>query len=467
MRKWLFVDLLLLLALVSHAQTPSWRSYTKLREFEGLYEYVNRATLKMAASPRDSLLYAIIAGSRYPLYPIEVDLFLNQNKDTVRFQRTSQGKVIAYTVGQQKFHQLSDTLRFPPQMWYPRLVGSDHPYVYTYQAPLPVDDGLPVGTLQSSGLNPALLATMVNKIVNGTYPDIHSILIIKDGRLVFEEYFYEYTQNSLHQLRSATKSVIAALTGIAIDKGFIKGVHERVLPFFPEYEVRNNSPVKQEITIAHLLANQSGLDCDIANEHSAGNETQMDYSADWVKYTLDLPMSAKPGEKGMYCSGNPITVGRIIEKQVQMPLPGFARHTLFAPLGITQFDWHFQPDSSSAETYCQLSLRPRDMAKFGLLHLNKGQWNGKRIISQAWVDTSLTNHSTIQNTAYGYLWWLKYLTVQGTRYDGAAAQGNGGQRIYIWPAQQMVTVITGGNFNRQSPADELTATYILAAFNQK
>src|SRR5205823_232324 len=112
-----------------------------------------------------------------------------------------------------------------------------------------------------------------------------------DGRLVFEEYFYEYNQQRLHQLRSATKSFISALTGIAIDKGLIKSVHEPVLPFFPEYQVSNNSDTKRAITIAHLLANQSGLDCDITNAHAVGTETQMDYSADWVKYTLDLPMS--------------------------------------------------------------------------------------------------------------------------------------------------------------------------------
>lgn len=173
------------------------------------------------------------------------------------------------------------------------------------------------------------------------------------------------------------------------------------------------------------------------------------------------------GGKGIYWSGNPITIGRVIEKQTQLSLPEFGRQTLFSPLGITQFDWRFKPDSSSAETFCQLYLRPRDMAKFGLLYLNKGKWPEKQVISQAWVSASLTNHSSIQNVGYGYLWWLKYLTAQGTRYEGAAAQGNGGQRIYVWPSQQMVTVITGGSFNRQSPSDELIAKYILASFTKK
>ena len=465
MNKCLLLTLLLVLSLTSQAQRPSFRSYQKLKEFQGLYQYQNRTTLKLAASPRDSLLYAIIAESRYPLYPIGDDLFRNQRNDTIRFQRDPQGKVIAYWVNQQQFRQLSDTLRFPIQMWYPRIGQSDQSY--RYHPPIAQQDGLRVGGLQQSGLDSTLLTTMIQQIVKGTYPNIHSVLIIKDGRLVVEEYFYEYNQQRLHQLRSATKSFISALTGIAIDKGLIKSVHEPVLPFFPEYQVSNNSDTKRAITIAHLLANQSGLDCDITNAHAVGNETQMDYSADWVKYTLDLPMSDVPGGKGMYCSGNPITVGRIVEKQTKLSLPEFAQQTLFAPLGITQFDWHFQPDSSSAETYCQLSLRPRDMAKFGLLYLNKGQWQGRQLISQDWVTTSLTKHSVVQNVNYGYLWWLKYLNAGGRRFEGFAAQGNGGQRIYIWPEQNMVTVITGGNFNQQSPADELLAKYILLGFTNQ
>jgi CubicO group peptidase (beta-lactamase class C family) len=463
MKSWLLVNLFLLLTLVVHAQTPSLRSYQKLQEYQGLYEYINRTTLKLAASPKDSLLYALIADGRYPLYPVGPDLFLNQSKDTVRFQRDTQKKVVSYSVKQQRFQRLDNTLTFPRQMWYPRL----SPFSYRYNVPTQANDGLLVGSLQRSGLDSALLATMVNKIADGTYPNIHSILIIKDGRLVFEEYFFDYTRDSLHQLRSATKSFISALTGIAIDKGLIKSVHEPVLPFFPEYTLQNQSELKQQLTIEHLLTNQSGLDCDITNEQSAGNEEKMDYSPDWVKFTLDLPMIDKPGGKGMYCSGNPITAGRIIEKQTHMSLPDFARQTLFDPLGITQFNWHFQPDLTSAESYCQLYLRPRDMAKFGLLYLNKGQWQGKQIISQDWVTASMTKHSVVQNTNYGYLWWLKYLNAAGTRYDGVTAQGNGGQRIYIWPAQNMVTVITGGNFNQQSPSDGLMATYILAAFNKK
>ena len=226
------------------------------------------------------------------------------------------------------------------------------------------------------------------------------------------------------------------------------------------------SDAKQRITIEDLLTNQTGLDCDISNEKSEGNETKMDYSDDWVRFTLDLPMIDTPGGKGMYCSGNPVTLGRIIEKATKMPLPDFAVKNLFAPLGVDRFHWNFHPDKSNAEDYCQLYLRPRDMAKFGLLYLDKGLWNGQQVVSSDWVTQSVEKHSVVQGVNYGYLWWLKYLDADGVRYYGVAAQGNGGQKIYIWEQQNMVTVITGGNYNVKSPSDELISKFILPAFNR-
>jgi CubicO group peptidase (beta-lactamase class C family) len=209
------------------------------------------------------------------------------------------------------------------------------------------------------------------------------------------------------------------------------------------------------------------LDCDISDSKSVGNETVMDYSDDWVKFTLDLPMIDAPGGIGRYCSGNPVTLGRIVEKTAKMPLLDFAEKNLFAPLGFKNYKWNFKPDKSSAENYCQIYLTPREMAKFGLLYLNNGNWKGKQIISSDFVKQSFEKHSTIQGVDYGYLWWLKYLDAGETRYYTKAAQGNGGQRIYILQEQNMVAVITGGNYNSQSPSDELMKKYILPAFNKK
>jgi CubicO group peptidase (beta-lactamase class C family) len=441
-------------------------SYSQLKEFEGLYEYVNETTIKIAASPKDTLLYAIINESKYPLKPAGKDLFLNMSKEEIRFLRNNSNAITSFISGKDTFSLLSKKVSFPKEMWYPRLnVPMDFKYIY--QQPKNDKDGLNTGNLNNSGLDKALLNDMMQKIINGTYPNVHSVLIIKDGKLVFEEYFYGYNKTKLHELRSATKSFVSALTGIAIDKGFIRSKNETVLSYFPEYTLKNNSDAKKRITIENLLTNQSGLDCDISNPKSEGSETAMDYSDDWVKFTLDLPMIDSTGGKGMYCSGNPITLGRIIEKSTKEILPEFAKQTLFKEIGIKNFEWSFKPDKSSAETFCQIYLNSRDMAKFGLLYLANGVWNGKQVISSDWVQQSLTKQSVVQDVDYGYLWWIKYLDVDGVRYYGKAAQGNGGQKIYIWKEQNMVTVITGGNFNSQSPSDELIKKYILPSFNKK
>lgn len=465
MKKLHLLILCLATSLAGIAQQPYPVTYQQLKEFQGVYEYTNNTTLTLAASPKDTLLYAVIGESKYPLTPDEQDLFLDGTKNKVQFFRDKARRVTGYSVRNDTFRLLHNKVSLPTAFWYAR-PESERKKGYTYQQPAALHDGLQTGDAATAGLDATLLADMMQQIIGGTYKDVHSILIIKDGKLVFEEYFYQYNRDSLHELRSVTKSFISALTGIAIDKGFINSKDDKVLSFFPEYTLGHLTESKKKITVENLLANQSGLDCDISNGKAAGNETQMGYSPDWVKYTLDLPMSDTPGGKGQYCSGNPITLGRIIEKTTKKPLPDFARQQLFSPLGIKRFKWHFVPDQSSAETFCQLYLRPRDIARFGLLYLQHGQWNGQQIIPTDWVSQSLERHATVQNNGYGYLWWIKYLNVNGKKYYNRSAQGNGGQRICIWPDQNMVTVITAGSYNAQSSSDELIARYVLPAFSK-
>ena len=453
---------------VIHPQTTQEYvlTYSQLKEYEGMYEYLNNATLKIAASPKDTILYAIINESKYKLTPVKKDHYLDMTKNKIQFFRNTKNKIAGYYSGNDTLKILNNKVKFPKEIWYPRL-STTTTNKYTYHHPKPIKDGLNTANLDKTGLDRNLLHEMMQKIIDGKYPNVHSILIIKDGKLVFEEYFYEHNINKLHELRSATKSFISALTGIAIDKGFIKSKNETVLSYFPEYTIENNSDSKEKITIENLLTNQSGLDCDVSNPNSVGNETTMNNTNDWIKFTLNLPIIDSAGGKGMYCSGNPITLGRIIEKVTKQTLPEFAKQNLFHPLGIKNFVWNFKPDKSSVETFCQVYLTSRDMAKFGLLYLNNGIWNNNQVISKNWVEQSLKKHSVVQGVNYGYLWWNKYLDADGVRYYSYGAQGNGGQKIYIWKEQNMVTVITGGNYNSQSPSDELLKKYILPVFNKK
>jgi len=441
--------------------------YEQLKAYEGLYEFSNHTTLKIAASPIDSTLYAIISQSRYKLKYKEKDVFLDNANSPVTFLRGKTGAISGYTSNEGTFKLISHDVHFPAQMWYPRAVPDPKNFVYNYIKPEQLNDGLGTANLDGSGLDPKLLATMMHKIVAGQYPNVHSVLIIKNKKLVFEEYFYEYTRDTLQEMRSASKSVVSALAGIAIHQGLIKSVHEKLSALLPEYHFANPSPLKEQITLKDLLDNQSSVNYDEAWDKSMGNENDMGFSNDWVKYTFDLPMLDTPGVKGRYNSGNPITVGYIIEKHAGMKMYDYAAKNLFGPLGITDFEWNFKPDRSNSDNFCQVRLTPRDMAKFGLLFFNNGLWQGKQVIPAEWVAESTAKQSVVQGVDYGYFWWLKYLDAGSVRYHSFAAQGNGGQKIYVFRELDMIVVTTGGNYNTQSPADELIKTYVLPAFNKQ
>jgi len=463
MKRAVFVLISVFIVVFSFSQKQNKISYKQLKVYEGIYDYAGHLKVSFAASPKDTALVAIINQSEYVLKNESPDVF-STRYDTIHFLRDSYHIPFAYMSKRDTFKLISKNVFFPETMWYPRLKGKD---LYEYKIPENLHDGLSVGNVNKTMLDTTLLREMMQKIISGVYPNVHSVLIVKDGKLVFEQYFYQYTKDSVQEMRSATKSIFSALAGIAIDKGFIKSKNETVISYFPEYTLNNMTDEKKRITVENLLTQQTGLDCDISNPKSEGNETTMDYSDDWVKFTLDLPMIDKPGGNGRYCSGNPITLGRIVEKTTSMPLLEFAKNNLFKPLGFTNYKWYFKPDRSNAENYCQAYLTPREMSKFGLLYLNNGSWNGKQLISSDFITQSFEKHSVIQGVDYGYLWWLKYLDADGVRYYTKAAQGNGGQRIYILKEQNLVTVITGGNYNSQSPSDELMRKYILPAFNKK
>lgn len=465
-RKGWFALVLLIQALFSGRALSQTDRGGDLKEFEGRYEYLSGASIQFAGSPRDGVFYAILDEAKYPLKRISEGVFADRDGSRVVFERGETGRVSGYRFYQAKgtnfFRRISDA-EFPEKGWFARRSAGNALYQFTASIPPDLKDGLEVGSLQDAGLNVALIGKMVEQIANETHKNVDSVLLIKKGKLVLEEYFYQYDRDKLHQLRSATKSVVSALVGIALDKKLIKSKEEKVVPFFPEYEIKNLSAEKRAITVEHLLACESGLACEDGNPESPGEEQKMNASPDWVQFILDLPMIDPPGESGRYCTGGVILLGRIVEKASGKPLPDFAAENLFGKLGITNYRWNFKPDSSSFDDACQLHMRPRDMAKLGLLYMNDGQWKGRRIISREWVIASLSRHSVVRGTDYGYLWWRQWLNVNGTRVDGVTAKGNGGQRIYLWPSLDLVVVITGGSYNEQSPSDEIQIKYILPA----
>lgn len=461
--------LCLLIGVVVNGSFAQRTSRVVSPDYTGTYEYRNGTTLQLL--PKDSLLLAVLFDAeyelgRYPLRPLGKDRFLNVVNDTIPFQRDASGKVFSFLERGTPFRRLSTTAQMSAQALYARRDNQGVPVYYTYQPPQPTSDGLAVASLQQVGIAVEPVQEMVQAIINEQYPNVHSVLIWKDGKLVLEEYFYGYDQQKLHQLRSASKSFVSALVGIAVDKGLFTGEQDKVLPNFTYSSYQNPDPRKQQWTIQDFLTMRTGLDCNDNDGQSAGNEENMYGKPDWVKFILDLPLVGPSGAKGSYCSGAVAVLGKTLENKSGQPLPRFAQDNLFGPLGITRVAWNYRLDNSN-RTVAQLNLSPRDMLKFGLLYLNKGQWQGKQIISSTWVEKSVGKYSQLGSKQYGYLWWHQSFRYNGRVADAWLATGNGGQKLFIFPAHNLIAVFTGGNYNSptDTPPNELVPKYVLPALS--
>lgn len=460
--KHIFPLILLFISFTAMAQKPAPEALTA---YEGRYEYIDRTTLDLVASGMDSTLYAVINQAKYPLKYIAGDSFVNIQNAPVVFNRNPSGEVISYTAGGQDFQLLSRDIERMDM--YPRKELFLQADSYVYQKPAEGKDGLETGTLEDVFDNPEPLIEMIKETIRGNYPDVHSILIYKNDRLVLEEYFYGYDKDKPHQLRSATKPFIGALVGIAVDKGFIGSETDRLLPYFrARYpDIANPDERKKQITVENFLMYRHGLDCENNNPASKGNELAMMQSGDWVKYTLDLPAVQEPGKSSAYCSGCALTLGSLVELATGQDIEAFAEENLFGPMGIKNYTWRFQPDTSSLLTFSQMYLTPRDLVKLAKMFKDGGQWNNRQIISPRWIAQTFD----MEEGDYGYLWEHKYYDLDGKRYNSWLASGNGGQKISIWPELDMITVFTGGNYNsyqlygKPTPPNEMIPRYILKA----
>lgn len=211
-----------------------------LSEYEGQYEYENGSTLIMVRGPNDEILYASINGARYPLRPARRDVFLNNADVEVLFARDDHGNIIGYREIKSAnlesnllFRLLDRNKRLPSSIWHPRPAGA--PQQYTYRAPAELNDGILVGSPGSDDPLLERLSTMTSEIYANSFPGVESVLLYRGGELVFEEYFYAFDRDTPHQQRSATKTLLALLLGIAIDSGHISSIDLEVLPFFDQY----------------------------------------------------------------------------------------------------------------------------------------------------------------------------------------------------------------------------------------
>ena len=343
---------------------------------------------------------------------------------------------------------------------------------YSYRQPVAKKEGWSVASAKSVGMNDSVLAALVRYIAaidpNATdAPRIHSVLVARKGKLILEEYFFGYTADDTHDLRSASKTFTGLMTGIAIDKG--KFTIDTPVYGVLDSLARRSDPRRGKMTVGNLLTHTSGLACDDNDDNSPGNEEKLwgGQLPDWYGYTLGLPMANDPGTTYAYCSAGINLAGGVISATTGIGLPEFFYQNVSLPMQMGTWHMALMPDGRG---YAGggIYMRPRDFLKLGQVWLNGGTWNGTRIVSRKWVEQSIMPRAMVPDSSHdGYAWHLHTLTHDGKPYREYDASGNGGQLMIVLPELDIVVAFTAGNYNRyriwRKFRDELVPQYIIGA----
>lgn len=310
-------------------------------------------------------------------------------------------------------------------------------------------------------------------INEGIFKKINSIVVIKNGGILIEEYFNGETRETLHDPRSVGKSLTSTLMGQAISEGYIKNELQPLKTFYPLHQYANFSTAKEQVTIKDLLTMSSGLDGNDEDGNSPGNEENMYPTSDWVKFALDLPFQEKLNHQWHYFTAGVVVLGDILDQSTPKGLKNYADEKLFKPLGINHYKWQYTPQNVP-NTAGGIKMSALDFAKYGQLYKNGGIWNKKQILSQKWINRTFTKQKQItgrDNEYYGYLFWNKSYQSQGKSYEAYYCAGNGGNYILVFKDQPLVIVITASAYGQpyaHSQADKMIQDYLLpAVFEQK
>ena len=334
--------------------------------------------------------------------------------------------------------------------WYPRVTSSGLPErEYTYQKPETINDGWETASLNEADINSEKIDQMMLDILSGNDKNIHSVLLIKTGKLVLEEYFYGYNRDTSHFLASVSKSITSILIGIAIDQKIASDVETKAYEFFPEYTGTKWIDQKYPITLQHVLTMSAGLDWE-ANKYSRRDPRHTTYkmyeSGDPIGFILDRDVSESPGKKFDYNSGLTILLGGVIKNTSGLYIDDFSGQYLFSPMGISDYHWDKFEDGN-IQTDGGLHLRPRDMAKIGYMIMKNGKWKDRQIVSREWVAESTKRHIDALGIGYGYQWWIGKTKINNQSIKVLFASGHGGQKIFIIPELDLVAVFTSRVFN--------------------
>jgi len=339
----------------------------------------------------------------------------------------------------------------------------------------PRDDGWQTATLEESGFDRVKMQQLTQRLESGWHPNAHMVLVAYQGKLVYEKYLSgddkswgipvghrDFNENSLHDLRSISKSVTSLLLGIALGDDFETALSRPIIEYFPEFSGQIADGVER-VTLHQVLTMSAGFKWNemvVPYSNLNNDARQMYLAADPVQFVLSKPLYSVPGERWYYNGGMTMVIAALIEKISGQPFVEFAREKLGRPLGISDkyVEWRglgiWRSRMSLPSAASGLRTRIRDLAKIGALMLNDGRWRGQQLVPREWVRLSSQRH--MEQTfpiwsfdgiyGYGYQWWQANFHGEYGKFSAIVGVGYGGQRLFVIPHKDMIVTIFAGNY---------------------
>lgn len=310
---------------------------------------------------------------------------------------------------------------------------------------------LPTASLEEADFNRDSIDKLLNALYDSPRRDFRGMVVIKDNHLVLEEYFGTYWRKTVHDIRSAGKSVTALLLGIAIKEGLIEGLDQSVYSLFSEKKNPSINEDYKKIKLRHLLDMASGLDADTDNAETLGHAMHWMARDDWKDYLLNVPLKSQPGQSWAYADIHALLIGLAIEEAAGMSLKDYAQQKLFDPLGFEPIYWYTNAANQTGAAG-NLYLTALDFAKLGLLVLNKGQWEGQPIIASDYMEELINSQNFSVSDwffaadSYGMMWYKSKRTFGNYTFEYLFASGSGGNHLIVVPDQNMVIALTSSAY---------------------
>lgn len=335
------------------------------------------------------------------------------------------------------------------RLFIPRKPNADGSIRYRYEIPEALNDQLKTASIFEYINDTNALYELFKRIIRKEYGRIESFLIVKNEKLVLEEYFYNYSHDDLHNIFSCTKSIVSLASGIALEKNGIKNTDQSIFDVLPQFRSLRTEENK-EITLKHILTMTAGF------EKSEKYKTEKPERI--INNILSLDLETKPGEKFQYNSESPYLLGGIVHSLSGKTISEFTKEKLFIPMGIEYYDWKEENGNPHCESH--LHMRPRDMAKIGVMLANNGNWNGKQLVPETWITESVKPHVAESDFFdYGFLWWhrsksnkswWKESSIKSNEHDMFLALGYGGQYIFVIKDLDLIITMTSSDYNESN-----------------